>query len=112
MLTVWVSKEELEINELESASYQVALNSEPTGNVTVTPSSSCIDEHPPMCTLSGPLVFTPENWNVRQTVTFQSIEDVDTDDSNWTIENRATGANYVEGSVVSPDVGVDSRRPR
>ena len=51
-----------------TADYTVVLNSEPTGDVTVTPASDTS-----VATVSGALTFTPGNWNTPQTVTVTGV---------------------------------------
>ncbi len=52
-----------------TAQYTVQLTSEPTGNVTVTPSVTG------PATVSGAMTFTTGNWNVTQTVTVTGVDD-------------------------------------
>jgi len=54
-----------------TATYTLVLKSEPAGPVTVTPLSSDTDN----ATVSGALTFTPDNWNVAQTVTVTVTDD-------------------------------------
>ena len=55
----------LNVPEGGGATYTVVLESEPTGNVTVTPSVSGNSE----VTVSSALTFTPSDWDQAQTVT-------------------------------------------
>ncbi len=52
-----------------TAEYFVALDSQPAGDVTVTPASSDTDK----ATVSSALVFTPNNWSSTQSVTVTGI---------------------------------------
>ena len=47
-----------------TATYQVVLDTMPTDDVTITPTTS-----DPAVTVSGPVTFTPDNWDQPQTVT-------------------------------------------
>ena len=53
----------------DTAEFTVALTTVPTANVTVSIGTSS------QCTFSGPLTFTPSNWNTPQTVTVTAIDD-------------------------------------
>ncbi|WP_029630673.1 DUF4347 domain-containing protein, partial [Zavarzinella formosa] len=55
-----------------SASFSVALSTQPTGNVTIPVSSSNTGEGTADKTF---LTFTPANWNVPQTVTVTGVDD-------------------------------------
>jgi len=71
-ITITVSPTELSVNEAEgTATYTVVLDSQPTANVMVTPTSS--DDT--AVTVSGELIFTPNNWNNPQDVTVIGVDD-------------------------------------
>ena len=55
--------------------FQVRLATPPTAAVIVTPSSSKTDEG----TVSGPLTFTPSNWDTDQSVTVIGVDDAEVD---------------------------------
>ena len=73
--------------------YSVVLESEPTGSVTVTPSSSDID----IATVSAALTFTASDWSTPQTVTVTGVNDDIDNESNRTarITFKPSGADYV-----------------
>ena len=78
---VTVSEMTLTLLEGGSTTYTVKLNSEPTGNVTVTPVVTVIGGGTRTVTPSpGALTFTKDDWNQAQTVT------LNTDDTirSWT----------------------------
>ena len=50
-----------------TATYQVVLDTMPTDDVTITPTTT-----DPAVTVSGPVTFTPENWDQPQTVTLNA----------------------------------------
>jgi hypothetical protein len=51
-----------------TATYEVVLDTMPTDDVTVTPTTS-----DPAVTASGPVTFTPDNWDRPQTVTLTTL---------------------------------------
>lgn len=76
------------------ATFEVSLNSEPTGTVIFTVSSSDATEG-----MASPatLEFTPANWNVPQTVTVTGVnDDVDDDDVAYAVnlEGFSADAKY------------------
>ena len=73
-----------------TARYTVVLDAEPTGDVTVTPSSS----DPGAATVSGALTFTAGNWDQPQTVTVTGVND---DIDNAGDARRATLSHAVAG---------------
>ena len=84
-----------------TASYTVVLGSEPTGDVTVTPTSS--DES--VGTVSGTLTFTPSNWSSTQTVTVTGVDDevINYETRKAEIEFQPSGADYGSVAAVSAD---------
>ena len=105
---VTVTPTELTVTEAagdeNSATYTVVLTSEPTGNVTVTPSSGDTG----IATVSGgPLTFTPGNWSTAQTVTVTGVDDtLDNADNQrtTTITHTVSGGDY--GSETADSVMV------
>ena len=93
---VSISKSKLNIDEGGSGIYKVALDSEPTVDVTVTISGHTGTD----VSLSGDtlsamntLTFTAVNWYKAQTVTVTAGHDVDEeDDSGVTLSHAVTGA--------------------
>jgi hypothetical protein len=77
-LGVAVERGSVSVPEGGSAPAKVRLNLKPAGNVTVDVSMLSGDAD---ITLAGPvrLVFTPENWNVYQSVGLNAAEDADAD---------------------------------
>ncbi len=72
--------------------YEVRLRSRPTGDVTVTPTSSDTT----VATVSGPLIFTTDNWYVLRAVTVRPVDDdIDHDPNRTTIISHAvSGSGY------------------
>lgn len=76
--------------------YQVSLGSKPTADVTVTPMS----EDGTLVTLSPEeLTFTPENWNVSQTVTVTAVDN--------SVDNPNTGEMNQHSVTISHGVESD-----
>ncbi len=86
----------LTLAEGASASYTVALATEPTGNVTVSIAGTG-DVTVDRSTLS----FTSRNWSAAQTVTLFAARDEDVANDSATLAHRARGGDYssVTGSV-------------
>ena len=88
-----------------TASYTVKLNTQPTGDVTITPSSSAESA----ATVSGALTFTTANWSTAQTVTVTGVDDlVDQGgtDRTATISHTVSGGDYGEVSAGTVSVTV------
>ena len=88
-----------------SETYTVVLDSEPTGNVTITPSRSSGDSD---VTVSGALTFTPSNWETEQTVTVSAAQDADAVNDTATVSHSVTGADYGSNDVTAADVAVET----
>ena len=71
-----------------TSTYTVVLDTQPTGNVTITPESG----DTMVATVSGALTFTTTNWNTAQTVTVTGVDDsdVNTPDRTATVTHTAT----------------------
>ncbi|MBE9007942.1 DUF4114 domain-containing protein [Fortiea sp. LEGE XX443] len=70
-------------------SYSVVLNSQPTANVTVN-----INSGTQLTTNPNQLVFTPQNWNIAQTITATAVDDT-------VVEGNHTGT--IQHTVISSD---------
>ena len=95
---------ELAVEEGGSASYTVALGSEPTGEVTVTPDVYSTTDS--IVSVSPALRFTPDVWAVPQTVTVTALIDFNDVDGSATITHTVTGADYGDNGVTAPSVTV------
>ena len=97
---VTLSVTELTVGEGGTRSYEVRLDSQPAGPVTVRPSSS----NPAAAGVSGPLTFLPANWNAWQRIEVSGLRDADVEDATATIEHEVSGSGYATvptvGSVV------------
>ena len=101
---VTVSATALTVNEDTTGTYTVVLDSQPTANVTVTPSrtgSSDVTFSPPT------LTFTALNWNTVQPVTVTAAQDNDAVNDSATISHAVTGGDYAGVTVESVVVTVD-----
>ena len=81
----------LSLNEGSGVTYTVVLNTQPTGEVTVTPSRSSGDTD---VTVSDALTFSTTNWDTPQTVTVSAAEDSDASNDTATIAHAVSGADY------------------
>ena len=97
---VTVSPSTLTVAEGKTVTYTVRLGSEPTGTVTVTPSSDNLD----VTFLPATLTFTPSTWDTAQTVTVTAAQDTDTAEDQATLSHAVAGEDY--GAVMAPSVPV------
>ncbi|MYK91572.1 MAG: leucine-rich repeat protein, partial [Synechococcus sp. SB0669_bin_8] len=100
-LGVTVSPRSLKVTEGKTASYTLVLDTQPSGDVTITPSSGDIA----VVTVSPTsLTFTTENWDTAQDVTVTAVMDNDAISNKATISHSISGGGY--GSVTVSDVSV------
>ena len=100
---VQVSDTTLTVREGGDGTYTVVLTSEPTRDVTVTPS---VSGSPDVTVSPSPLTFTAGNWDTTQTVTVSAASDADAENDTATIEHTIVGADYGVNSVTADDVTV------
>ena len=93
----------LTVAENSTGQYTVVLESEPTGNVTVTLAKSGSDA---VTVPATPLTFTSLNWATAQTVTVTAASDVDADNEEATVAHAVTGADYAGEPADSVQVTV------
>ena len=99
----------LEMEEGESATYTVALSSQPSDDVKVYITRTPFDRgpHAPLALPFLIMSFTTENWNVPQEVAIMAERDDDTDDHLIFLTHTAHGGGYhlecIEMSVVITD---------
>ena len=99
---VFLSKSSLNVVEGESGGYDVALTSEPTGTVTVTPSAAAGAE---VTLAPASLEFGPSDWASSRTVTVTATHDADAlADARFSILHAVSGADY--GDVAAPPLEV------
>ena len=101
---VAISPTTLTITEGAGKTYEVVLNTQPTGDVTVTPSLATGSDADVTLASSSALTFTSLNWDTVQTVTVNAAEDNDAAPGVATIEHAVAGADYA--SVTASDVTV------
>ncbi len=98
---VQVSPTSVTVSEGGSSSYTVVLQSQPTGQVTVTPSKTGSTD----ATVSPPaLTFSSTTWSTAQTVTVEAAEDEDAETDTATVSHTVAGADY--SSETADDVSV------
>ena len=103
IIGVTVTPTSLTVNEGATGTYTVVLDTQPTGDVTVTPSSGDTSA----VTVPGALTFNALNWNTAQPVTVSAIEDGDSTGETVTVSNAVSGADY--GAVTASSVTVTVR---
>ena len=88
---VLLSQTDLELEEGESATYTVALSSQPSADVTVN-----ITRFPdaPLALPFLTMTFTPEDWNVPQEVTVVAESDDDDQNHELFLNHTAHGGGY------------------
>ena len=96
-----VSAPALTVPEGESRTYAVALLSQPTGPVTVTPSAA---GDPDVTVRPAALTFTASTWSQAQTVTVSAAQDGDAADDAATVSHAVSGGGY--DAVAASDVAV------
>ena len=99
---VTISESSLTINEGDTGAYSVYLDTEPTGNVTVTINDPT--DNTDVTTDPATLTFTTLNWERPQTVTVTAAEDDDAAEGTATVTHSVSGGDY--GSVTVDDVKV------
>ena len=95
----------LAVDEGGTATYTVVLETEPTDDVTITPEvQAAIDAD---VSVSDALVFTPQDWNMPQTVTVTAAADDNRAHGSATIIHMVTGGDYEANDVTARSVPVD-----
>ena len=100
---VTISETSLDIEEGDSATYTVSLDSEPTGSVTVTvnaPANTDVTAEP------ASLIFTVDDWDTPQEVTVAVAQDGDAEDDDATVTHSVSGADPAYAAVSGADVAV------
>ena len=106
---ITVTHTSLTVGEGGSGTYTVVLDTQPTGNVTVT----IVDptDNTDVTAEPAALTFTTTNWNSAQTVTVSADQDADTDDDTATVTHTVSGYGSVS-SAASVTVTVAEDPPR
>ena len=87
-----LSVSRLKVTEGGSASYTIALDTRPSGDVTVAISGDAATD---LTLTPTSLTFTPSNWDRPQRVTITAPEDTDFIGTAITLTHTASGPNYV-----------------
>ena len=107
---VTLSTTTLTVNEGDTESYTVLLDSEPTGNVTVTIGGTdntdiTVDTDPATTGDQTTLTFTPTNWSTPRMVMVAAADDDDAlNDAVVTLTHTASGGDYA--SLTGPSLSV------
>ncbi len=107
-----VSKSTLAMDEGGNDSFTIKLNSEPSGEVTVTVSTDDVDaasvssDGGATQSQSVALTFATTNWELEQAVTVTGVGDDDTNDETPTISFLVAGADYDGIAVASVSASV------
>ena len=88
-----LSVSRLKVTEGGSASYTIALDTRPSGDVTVAISGDAATD---LTLTPTSLTFTPSNWDRHQRVTITAPEDTDFIGTAITLTHTASGPNYVD----------------
>ena len=102
---VTVSRSTLTVPERAEATYTVVLESQPTADVVITPTSSAVAA----ARVSGALTFTSGNWRQAQTVT---VSGVTAGTSTVSHAVSGPGSGYASGAAISSlEVTVEESPP-
>ena len=99
---VRVDPTQLTFREGGSGTYTVALNTQPTGTVTVTVNDP--SDNTDVTAEPASLTFTPDDWDSAQSVTVTAARDGDANTDTATVTHSVSGGDY--DAVSAPDVTV------
>ncbi len=100
--SITIADSSVTMNEGDTRGYSVYLDTLPSGNVTVTINDPT--DNTDVTTDPATLTFTPQTWNVPQTVTITAAEDDNAAEDTATVTHSVSGADY--GSVTVDNVRV------
>ncbi len=100
--SVTVTPTALTVAEGSSAAYTVVLDTEPSGEVTVTVGGASGE----VTVEPASLTFTTANWDTAQRVTVRAARDEDTTDDTATLTHGASGGGYASVTIDSVAVTV------
>ena len=100
---VTVEHPEFTVEEGSSATYTVALDTQPTGDVTVTIDGVAGTD---LALDKTTLTFTAQDWNTPQAVTVTARQDHDAVDDTATLTHEVSSANDTDYNGLSADVDV------
>ena len=99
---VTISTPTLTVNEGGDGTYTVVLDTQPSADVTITPT---IPLNTDLTGNPSALTFTAMNWNAVQTVTLTAAEDDDAvDDAPVVITHTVEGADYGSNNITAANV--------
>ena len=101
---VTLSTVSLVIADGETDTYTVALDTQPSGDVTVVINDPT--DNTDVTASPGSLTFTPTDWKNGKTVTVTSVLDHDTDTETATITHTVSGGDYATVTAKNVDVTV------
>ena len=101
---VTLSTVSLVIAEGEEATYTVALDTQPSDDVTVVINDPT--DNTDVTAAPASLTFTRSNWSAPQTVTVTTVADHDTDTDTATITHTVSGGDYAAVTAKNVDVTV------
>ena len=102
-LGVTISETTQVLNEEETSTYTVKLDSQPTAPVTILVESSNTAK---VSVAPQRLVFQPAAWSSAQTVTLRAVEDNDVEDETETIKHTGSGGDYTGTTINSVSVSI------
>lgn len=99
----------ISVPEGSSTNFTVALSAPPVSNVTITYTS----EDTTAGTVSpATLTFTPQNWNVPQTVTLTGVANpANSGNANFVISAAVSSSNFGYSTLVIPDIAAITAKP-
>ena len=101
---VTLSTVSLVIAEGEEATYTVALDTQPSDDVTVVINDPT--DNTDVTAAPASLTFTRSNWSAPQTVTVTTVADHDTDTDTATVTHTVSGGDYAAVTAKNVDVTV------
>ena len=108
---VRIEPPQLSIREGERGTYRVRLNTQPSGNVTVTPTAAPGSEDLATDGDGTAMTFTPQNWNTEQTQTRLAAHDDDAMDDALSVLHLPNGYTGVTSAPSLPVLVEDDDAP-
>ncbi|WP_025772494.1 beta strand repeat-containing protein [Thioalkalivibrio sp. HK1] len=102
---ITLSKTSLDLDEGDTDTFTVKLDSQPSANTTINLARSSLTATAVGLSTSA-LAFTTSNWSTPQTITVTAIEDADALDSSGSINLTSSGGDY-ETANISSQITVD-----
>ena len=108
-VTITPAADPFQFNEGASSTYTVVLDTEPTGQVTITIDDG--DANDEVTVDKTALQFDIDDWDTAQTATVSADADADAANDTATITHTVSGADYGANSVTADDVDVTVTDP-